>query len=453
MRIFASALLVVALGCAPPTSAPSRPTWSVAQGFIRDSDGRAVIMRGANVAGRHKEPPFFDFHGPAEWQHMRETWGMNTVRLLVSWAAIEPTQGTFDETYLANVRARAQAASDAGLLVFLDMHQDLYGLGFPGGNGAPAWTCDAANYAAYQPPSLWFLGYLTPQVTACVDGFWKSAALKAEYVEAWRRLAIAVKGVPGVIGIDPMNEPFWGSATLDLFEPKRVAPLYLDVIAAVRAEWPEALLFAEPASSRNLGFPSRLPPLGVPNVVYAPHAYDADAESGKGFAPSHRQAVLDNIDALAKEAESLGAALMLGEYGGVGSAPGIVDYMDAVYAGAGAHAAGATVWEYGKNDGYGLLAADGTEKTEYLSGVVRPFPERTAGTPRDFAFDATTRSFTFHYDADPEVTAPTLISLPTSTWSGAVAVECGGCVFTRLEHQLRIDSPAPGVAQTLVLSP
>jgi endoglycosylceramidase len=425
----------------------------VSGGFVRDVDGRAVVLRGANVAGRHKSPPYFDFHGAADFAHMRAAWGMNAVRFLVTWAAVEPAQGTFDDAYLAALREKVQAASDAGLLVFLDMHQDLYGEGFSGGDGAPAWTCDAAQYAAFTPTTPWFLGYLSPQVTACVDGFWKSAQLKAEYVEAWRRVAAAVKGVSGIIGVDPINEPYWGSLNFDVFEAKRLAPLYAEVIAQVRTELPDALLFAEPGASRNLGLASHLPPLGVPGVVYAPHAYDGDAEAGKGFAASHRQTMLTTVDGLAQEAEALGAALVLGEYGGVAANPGLADYMDAVYAAASAHAAGATVWEYGKNDGYGLLDAQGNEKAEYLAGVARPYPERVAGTPQDFAFDAVTRTFTLHYDADPRLKAPTLVSIPSATWSSGYAVECGGCRSTQLDGQLRIDAPATGVAQTVVLTP
>lgn len=443
-------LVLPACGSKP---APVRAAWSVEGGFIRDADGRAVILRGANVSGRHKEPPYFDFHGPADYQRMREAWGMNAVRFLVEWAALEPTRGGWDEAYLAGVRERVQQASDAGLLVFLDMHEDLYGPGFLGGNGAPRWTCDEANYASYQPKTPWFFGYLTPEVTACTDGFWKSAELKAEYVEAWRRLAEAVRGVPGVIGVDPMNEPYWGSAPFDLFEAKRLAPLYVDVIGVVRAALPDALLFAEPASSRNLGLASHLPALGVPNEVSAPHAYDPDAESGHGFAPERRQAILDNVASLQAEADVQGGALVLGEYGGVAANPGIGPYMDAVYAAAGAHAAGALVWSYDKSDGYGLLDPAGHEKPEYLAGVARPYPERVAGTPKDYAFDAATATFTAHYNADRAVTAPTLISVPSATWPQGFTVECGGCRFTVLEHQVRVDAPAAGVTQTVVLAP
>lgn len=431
------ALLTLALlsSCAPPTPAPP-PRWSVKDSFIRDPEGRAVILRGANVSGRHKEPPYFDFHGAAEYQAMRDDWGMNAVRFLVEWAAIEPERDVWNDAYLDEVARRVQQASDAGLLVFIDMHQDLYGEGFRGGNGAPAWTCDASHYAAYNPTTPWFLNYVNREVMACVDGFWTSRELQAHYVEAWKRVAERVAAIPNCIGFDPMNEPFWGNTAYDIFEEKRVAPLYRQIIAVVRASRSDSLAFLEPGSSRNLGLASNLPRFDEPDVVYAPHAYDTQAESGMGFDPSRRAAILQNVALLKEEADELGAALVLGEYGGMAQHAGIGEYMDAVYAAAGAVNAGALYWDYGKNDSYALLAADGSEKPELIAAVVRPFPERVAGTPLEFSFDAASGVFRFRYAPDPKVTAPTLVSVPAAfrAWTA----ECEGCELEKDERHWRV---------------
>lgn len=410
------------------------------EGFIRDPEGRAVILRGANVSGRHKEPPFFDFHGPAEYQRMRTEWGMNGVRFLVSWAAIEPERDQWNDEYLAAVAQRVRDASDAGLYVFVDLHQDLYGLGFLGGNGAPKWTCDEKHYAAYRPVSPWFFNYLSPQVIACTDGFWASRNdLQVHAVTAWRKLAVALKGIDGFIGFDPLNEPYWGSMAYDIFEEKRLHPFYRQVIAAVRESNPSALAFIEPASSRNLGLASKLPRLEEPNLVYAPHAYDPDAESGRGFDPARRAAIAANVADLRKEADALGAALVIGEYGGMAGDPGISEYMSAVYDAAAEQRAGALYWDFGMNDTYALLAADGGIKPLLHDAVVRPYPEATAGTPLGWSFDATTRVFTYRWKPDPKATAPTLISVPRDTWPGGFKVACTGCTA---------ELAAPGVRAT-----
>src|SRR6185436_15557855 len=92
------------------------------------------------------------------------------------------------------------------------------------------------------------------------------------------------------------------------FEADKLQPFYEDVIAAVRSARPGWIAFAEPGSSRNLGIPTSLKPFKAKDVVYSPHSYDRDAESGKGFDPTHRDAVLKNTAALAAEADALGAA-------------------------------------------------------------------------------------------------------------------------------------------------
>ena len=414
------------------------PPYSVSNGFIRDAQGRAVVLRGANVSGRHKDPPYFDFHGPAEYARMREQWGMNAVRFLVSWAALEPERDQYDDDYLAKVVGHVREASDAGLLVFVDMHQDLYGPGFLGGNGMPKWTCAKEHYDAYVPTSgPWFFNYLNPEIVACYDGFWASRNdLQAHLVEAWRRLAVALKDVDGFIGFDPLNEPYWGSMGYDIFETQRLHPFYRKVIAAVRESNPHALAFIEPASSRNLGLASKLPTFEEPNLVYAPHAYDPDAESGNGFDPSRRAAIAANVADLRKEADVHGAALVLGEYGGMANHPGISEYMDAVYAAAGSARAGAMYWDFGMNDSYALLAADGGVKPALHEAVMRPFPEATAGTPLEWSFDAATR--TFRYRWTPEK-GTTLISVPEATWPEGFSAACTGCTA---------ESKPPGVEVT-----
>jgi hypothetical protein len=180
------ALLVA--GC----SAPEAPRWRVAGGFVRDPDGRAALLRGVNISGEHKVKPYLSFHGPAEFRRARQQWGISAIRFLIEWAAIEPQRDQFDDAYLARVAGRVQQAGEAGLLVVLDMHQDVYGEGFVGFNGAPRWTCDESRYAAFKPRDPWFASYLDDNVLACVDGFYQSPELRAHYVErggAWRSIS------------------------------------------------------------------------------------------------------------------------------------------------------------------------------------------------------------------------------------------------------------------------
>jgi endoglycosylceramidase len=344
--------------------------WNVSHGFLRDADGRAVIMRGANVGNKAK--PYFDFHQPADFQRMRDAWGMNAVRFLVLWAGLEPSSGQYDDAYIEGIAQRVEWARAANLLVVLDMHQDVYGEGFSlgGGDGAPLWTCDAASYATFKPADQWFLNVLSPEVTGCFDHFWSSADLKAHYAEGWRRVAQRLSQYDNVVGFDPMNEPYWGSEPYSGFEENTLQPFYIQVTQAVRTVAPHFVAFIEPSASRNLGIATGLSTFPFADVVYSPHSYDSSAERGDGFTDSHRAPLLANIAALSDEAKALGAALWVGEYGGYGN--GIVNYMIADYDGIGAVAGSSMYWSYSKGGGYSMLDANGDEVEPRVATHRRP---------------------------------------------------------------------------------
>lgn len=454
----AAVVLTCAIACDAPSAPPvEAPKGRVHGGFLRDDDGRALLLRGMNLAGAHKAAPYFSFHTLADFQRVRTEWGMNSVRFLLTWSAVEPQKGTFDEAYLDALEQRMQWAREAGLLVVLDMHQDVYGEGFAsgGGDGAPKWTCDEAKYASFMPSAeQWYLNYLSPEVTGCYDQFWSSAELRAEYAEAWRRVAKRLSTYDDVIvGFDPMNEPYWGSTSITAFEAEVLQPFYEDVVKAVRGERPEWVAFLEPGSSRNLGIPTGLTKFSFGDVVYAPHSYDRDAESGMGFDAARRDAVLSNALALADEARALDAALWIGEYGGQADHPGIVDYMTAEYDAFAAVGAGTTYWAYDKGGGYSVLDVDGQERPALVGALVRPWPERVAGDPVKYAFDPATKVFTLTYRPDEAITAPTRISAPTRVYPTGVTVTCDGCASTSSPGVVEITTPPSGTEVTLTLSP
>jgi endoglycosylceramidase len=207
---------------------------------------------------------------------------------------------------------------------------------------------------------------------------------------------------------------------------------------------PDWIAFLEPSSLRNTGIATQLLPFELRDVVYAPHAYDAAAESGQGFSADDRAAYLDNVALLAGEARGLGAALWIGEYGGVAADPGIGDYMDAAYDAAGAAAAGAMYWHYGRDDGYGLLDPAGEEKPALLEAVVRPWPARVAGDPIEYGFDEDSRRFTLVWTPDRAIAAPTELVLPARVYPDGWQVDCDGCASEPMEGGVRITAPPAG---------
>jgi endoglycosylceramidase len=428
----------LALACSGCSAAP--PGWHVSDGFLRAPDGRAVLLRGANFTGTQKNAPYLDPAGADALGTLRDTFGFGAIRFVMTWAAIEPQRGQYDDAYLDQVAERMDWAQAAGLSVILDMHEDIYGEGF-GFDGAPTWTCDASHYAAFVPAEPWYLDSLDANVIACVDGFWTSDDLKQHFIGAWAHVAARLHHAPAVVGFDVLNEPEWGSYSIFDFEADRLAPLYQQVVSAVRAHAPGWVAFLEPSSSRNAGIPTGLPRFPDRDVVYSPHSYDSTAEGSGSFDPSRRQAILDYGAKLADEARALGAALWIGEYGGVPGNSGYADYMQAEYDAQGAAAAGATYWDASRStSGYGLFDDAGAVKPDAVATIARPWPERVAGDPTSFAWDGTT--FTFTYVARGALA--TEIRVPPSVFPNGYSVSCGGCTATQTADGVTLTGVPPG---------
>lgn len=438
-------LALAAVGCGD-NAAPDTPRWHVREGFLRAPDGRAAILRGVNLSGAQKHAPYIDDKTFEDYARVRTAWGFNSIRFLMTWSAIEPTRGTYDEAYLDQLAERMRWAHEAGLAVVLDMHQDIYGEGF-GYDGAPRWTCAEEHYQAFQPTEPWFLNAVDPAVQACVDNFYASPDLRAAFVAAWRRVAEKLADQPAIVGFDLLNEPIWGTYPVFKFEHERLTPLYVDVVTAVREVAPHWVAFVEPGASRNTGIATGLRPLPFRDVVYAPHLYDAMAEAGNGFDPARRAFILDTMDELHYEAGTLDAALWIGEYGGQPEHAGITEYMTAQYDAAGAVAAGSMYWAYDKGDGYSLLDAAGHEKPALVDVLVRPYPERVAGDPIAYAFDAGT--FTFELAPAPGTTE---LSVPARLYPAGFEVECGGCGVERTATGVAL-TDLPGPTATIAIRP
>jgi endoglycosylceramidase len=446
MRAYLLPLLVATAGC---SQAPAG--WHVRDGALRAPDGRAAILRGVNLSGSQKAAPYLDDKQPADYARIRADWGMNAIRFVMTWAAVEPAPGRYDDAYLDGVAERLGWAQKSGLAVVIELHEDVYGEGF-GFDGAPRWTCDEARYAAFVPQTPWFLSTLDPNVQACVDDFYTRADLQDRFVAAWRHVAQRLAQAPAIVGFDVLNEPEWGSYSIFDFEQDRLTPMYERVVAAVRGVAPGWVAFLEPSSSRNAGIGSALQPFRFGDVMYAPHSYDQSAEGGGGFDPAHRQQVLDNLAKLAVEAGALHAGLWIGEYGGVATAPGIVEYMTAEYDAAGAAAASTMYWAY-DSGGYGLVDADGNEKPLLVDTLVRPYPARVAGDPIAYGYDAASSTFTFTYAPDRSLRLPTEIVVPPRGYPSGFSVDCGGCTWEARGDEVVITAPPSGNPATIVVHP
>jgi endoglycosylceramidase len=349
-------------------------------------------------------------------------WGLDAIRLLVLWDALEPERGRYDDAYVARVAAKARQASDAGLFVFLDLHQDVFGPKFSG-DGAPDWA-SAPLTEPFVPKSPWFANYGQPVVAKAFGDLWRDHDLQSHLALGIRRLATATRQIPGVVGFEPLNEPWPGDIEPQAFEEKYLAPFYRTVLAAVREDGDARLFFLEPSLMRSLGtaFPSRLPAMGE-NVVYAPHFYNLGMDTGGAYAGTLGP-VGESIDLAVVEARRVGGPLVVGEMGVQADRVGAADYLRDLGDKLDSVRAGMFLWSWdgggapgGPVSTFDWLDAAGEVQLPFRA-FLRPYPAAVAGQLVSYAFDPDARRLEVRFD-EGGASGETEIAFPRLVWPSA----------------------------------
>ncbi len=188
-----------------------------------DEYGRHRIFNGGNYVdkGSFWGMPDIKNHYLTDIEYVEPTLknmsksGFNIVRFGVSWEAIEPQPGVYDEKYIDYMESFADLCEKYGLYFFIDMHQDLYSH-YVNGNGAPKWACftDGAKVKPMKP--VWAVGYFWHKETHnCFDNFWNNrdvdgVGVQTRFINMWVHLAERFKDHPAFFGFDFFNEPYIG---------------------------------------------------------------------------------------------------------------------------------------------------------------------------------------------------------------------------------------------------
>ncbi|MFC4336601.1 cellulase family glycosylhydrolase [Salininema proteolyticum] len=439
------------------------PAPEVSPRLLTDSEGRTLFLRGFNTASSAKNPTGLADLTEEDVAREYSDMGTNFVRLLLQWQAVEPEPGEIDQDYLDEVEKRVGWYEKRGYHVMLDMHQDLYSTytssEHVAGNGAPEWATQNDRLPVAEDLDMWELYYLEPGVIRSFDNFWGTSDndldLMDHYAKSWGAVAERFADNEAVLAYDLMNEPWGGTLQAAEFERGPLAEFYRRSIAEIRQSDSDTWLFVEPqAVGVNWGMTSALPAFDDPRdgedrIGFAPHLYPLPMDLGKSYA-SAKEEVDDALatweDSVLRTAERLDAPVILGEFGLDATAPGALDYVDAVIDMTERTGMGYAYWS---NDpgSWGPYNGDG-EPQPLADTLNRAYPRAVAGEP--LSISTTDIHLTLSYRTDPQVTAPTEIYLPESFGAGGGSVSCGADCETNWDAERRVlsvtQAPESGVA-------
>ncbi|GAA2363378.1 cellulase family glycosylhydrolase [Dactylosporangium salmoneum] len=356
---------------------------------IGDVTGRQVILRGVNVNQlidyylRDPAVPATQPLTDGDFEQMAAM-GFNVIRLGLSWSRLEPQRGTFDESYLRQIRAAVAGAKAHGIYTVLDMHEDAWGNAIArpsercgggttpttGWDGAPAWATITDGTAHCQ-----FLARdLAPAVATAFGNFYTDRdGIQSELVRTWAFVAQAFADEPAVAGYDLLNEPGIGAGP-PISSGLLLGRYYDAAITAIRQAERAAgghthLVFFEPSVLwSGLGFDVAPAPgfTGDRQLVFAPHPYSESISMDQGLGLTIAS-IERNLATSARAARAYRAALWFGEWGWFGD-PGVDDAKVRRFVAAQDRlGAGGAFWVWRQGCGSPETAADATTSGNLVS--------------------------------------------------------------------------------------
>lgn len=399
-------------------------------GVLRDALGRQHLLRGVNYAGRAKWPPFTGWARRADVDAIQAL-GMDHVRLLVTWHAIEPRDGVFDDAYLAEVATIISWFEASGIRVVVDMHQDQFALRF-GGDGFPEWMILDPDPFPFLPDIVasFPFNYVNPKVVANFDAFYLDPTRRARLGKAWSHAVSKLKGSKAVMGYDLLNEPFFGFRSPIDFEANILQPLNDELIAAVRSQDPDRIVFFEPQLEAGLFVSTGLKHPSDPNVVYSPHWYDpgVDLRAAVGLHPaydgdaSRTAAALDKLDG---HGRMFGTPVWIGEYGIVRTQTGAEAYLDDHNRLFDERLMSACCWtiDTATSSTYSCLDTN-IQPFPIADQWAHPHPRAVAGTLERTSYDPSTKTLEVRWrEGKLGPGAPTVVELPLRLFASGVQLD------------------------------
>ncbi|KAI8852499.1 glycoside hydrolase superfamily [Chytridium lagenaria] len=232
-----------------------------------DKYGRSRLFRGLNVV--YKQPPWHpeldSFHPSRSFSRedaeIFEELNLNTIRLGVHWAGVEPVRGQYNTTYLETMRRLVEIAAERGIYVIIEFHQDVLASQFCG-HGVPDWFVKKEWQPGWRqfPFPLRFWPFTTeadgiPSQKDCDSITWylvysNHDGLLDSFLKYWQLVVKTFMAYENVIGYEIINEPWPGNHWKDpmLLFPNMGATSTLyrfqqQVASAIRSIDPDSIIF------------------------------------------------------------------------------------------------------------------------------------------------------------------------------------------------------------------
>lgn len=307
---------------------PSKKLLKTDKGRFIDKNGRVIILRGVNASGDAKVPPFDKFNAPTFLDPLPGL-GLNTIRLLFIWEALEAERCHYDENYMEYYEQIVEWAAERQLYVIVDFHQDAYSRWSLGGcgDGFPKWSI-TREVELKEPKNdesceAWGGKMLIDFAHHKTWGnFHKDReGAKSRFLDMQFYVASRLAKYENVIGYDIINEP-WGTDT-------ELETLFKQSGTVIRSADPDAILFFPPHALVSSGLTGSdvLRP-DFENIVYSPHYYNPLVFIGKQYFGDD---VGLSLNPMKYKANDWNSPLFLGEFGSTPGTANVEAYMDAVY--------------------------------------------------------------------------------------------------------------------------
>jgi endoglycosylceramidase len=443
---FALAAPSISLARGPVSGRPVTGRLARTGAWVTDPQGRVVVMHGFNVV--KKLAPFYPSRFTVRDARLLADEGFTVARIGFIWQGLEPSPGRYDDSYVARIARLDSLLGRYGIRTLIDFHQDGWSNGF-GFDGAPAWADNPGG------------------VLDSFAAFWRNAAaadgvgIQTRFLAAWKHVAHALRKHTNILGFDPFNEPYPGSAYTSqcgsfnafspcpAFERGGLASFYRRVTAAIRAGGAHQIIWPEGVAQNGQAAPG-LPRFRDGQTAFNFHYYCSQTQLvagavpiGQPSPPTQQCAPQERrgIGTFLAYARRIGVPAMLSEFSCNDVDPDnaqVVDLVDRSFVSWTAWAYYGSAPDPANCPNQGLLIDEGkpgseaNAKQDKLDAFVVPYPQAIAGTPLAYRYHRATAMMTLSYrpravpGAKLAAGALTQIFIPSRQYPGGYKVSVRG---------------------------